>query len=133
MNEFPTLDEMDISRTQEITHYSLRQDGKARDILRIYYKRKKGSVLPERKTFKFGRSAKMVRDDSSPSGGSEVYEISPFLQKAVAELDSIVDKRNKEINTSKLLIARIEQLEKDVTAATSEIKALVKELEKEIT
>ena len=34
MNEFPTLDEMDISRTHEINHYSLRQDGKSRDILK---------------------------------------------------------------------------------------------------
>ncbi len=74
----------------------------------------------------------MVKDDSSPSGGVEIYEISPFLQKAVAELDSIVNKRNKEINTSKILITRIEQLEKDVRAATNELKTLVKELEKEI-
>jgi len=128
MNNFPTLDEMGISRTNEIKHYTLRQDGKSHDTLRIYYKRKKGSVLPERKTFKFGRSAKMVKDDSSPSGGVEVFEISPFLQKAVAELDTIVNKRNKDMDTSKLLIARIEQLEKDITAATGELKALVKEI-----
>jgi len=133
MNEFPTLNEMGISRTQDITHYLLRQDGKTRDILRVYYKRKKGSVLPERKTFKFGRSAKMVKDNASRSGGIEVYEISPFLQKAVAELDAIVNKRNQEINTSKLIMVRIEQLEKDVSAATSELKTLVKELEKELT
>ncbi|HIO97741.1 MAG TPA: DUF3461 family protein [Leucothrix sp.] len=130
MNNFPTLEEMDISRFNEITHYSLRADGKSRDVLKVFYKRKKGSVLPERKTFKFGRSAKMVKDDSSPSGGVEVYEISPFLQKAVTELDSLVNKHNADINTGKLIINRIEQLEKDVKAATYELKELVKELDK---
>ena len=130
MNDFPTLEEMDISRFNEITHYSLRADGKSRDILKIFYKRKKGSVLPERKTFKFGRSAKMVKDDASPSGGVEVYEISPFLQKAVTELDSLVNERNTGVNTSKLIINRIEQLEKDVKAATHDLKELVKELDK---
>ncbi len=68
MSEFPTLSEMGISRCNEITHYVLRPDGKSRDILRIFYKRKKGSVLPERKTFKFGRSAKMVASSNSNIG-----------------------------------------------------------------
>ena len=130
MNNFPTLEEMDISRFNEITHYSLRADGKSRDVLKVFCKRKKGSVLPERETFKFCRSAKMVKDDSSPSGGVEVYEISPFLQKAVTELDSLVNKHNADINTGKLIINRIEQLEKDVKAATYELKELVKELDK---
>ncbi|MEE9445743.1 MAG: DUF3461 family protein [Cocleimonas sp.] len=130
MNDFPTLEEMDISRFNEIMHYSLRADGKSRDILKIFYKRKKGSVLPERKTFKFGRAAKMVKDDSSPTGGVEVYEISPFLQKAITELDSLVNKRNADVRTSKVIISRLEQLEKDVKAATNELKEMVKALEK---
>ena len=130
MNDFPTLEEMDISRFNEITHYSLRADGKTQDVLKVFYKRKKGSFLPERKTFKFGRSAKMVKDDSSPSGGVEVYEISPFLQKAVKELDTLVNKHNADINMSKLIHTRIEQLEKDVKAATHEIKEMLKDLEK---
>jgi len=131
MTEFPTLSEMGINRFDEITHYALRQDGKARDILKIYYKRKKGSVLPERKTFKFGRSAKMVADDSAPNGAVEVYEISPFLLKAVHELDKLVDQHHSTEDKLKLMKKRVEQLEKDVKFATDEILDLIKEIRKE--
>lgn len=124
----PTLDEMDISRAHEITHYSLRADGKARDILKIFYKRKKGSVLPERKTFKFGRSAKMVKDDSSRTGGVEVYEISPFLQKALEELDGLVNERNTTVHDHEVILERLNHLESDMKAATSELRELVKSL-----
>ncbi len=132
MCKYPTLSEMDVNRCDEITHYSLRQDGKSRDILKIYYKRKKGSVLPERKTFKFGRSAKMVADDSSPNGSVEIYEISPFLLKAIAELDSIVDQHESDKDKVKLTIKRIEQLEKDVSFATHEIKELLNSIKKNV-
>lgn len=128
MSESPTLLEMGIKRCEEITHYSLRQDGKSRDILKIYYKRKKGSVLPERKTFKFGRSAKMVTDNSAVSGSIEVFEISPFLLKAVAELDQIVDLYQSDKDKVKLMIKRLEQLEKDVSFSTHEIKSVLKSL-----
>ena len=128
MSDYPTLEEMDINRAHEITHYALRADGKSRDILKVFYKRKKGSVLPERKTFKFGRSAKMVKDNSSRSGGTEVFEISPFLQKALAELDMLVSQRNESVHDHEIILERLNHLEKDMKAATSELKELVKSL-----
>ncbi len=130
MKEYKILSEMGISRFGEITHYSLRQDGKARDILKIYYKRKKGSVLPERKTYKFGRAAKMVQDANSKTGSVEVYEISPFLLKAVEELDHIVDKRHKDRNLEDLLLKRVNQLEKDIKAATDELRSIIDSIKK---
>ncbi len=132
MSEFPTLSEMGINRFDEITHYALRQDGKSRDLLKIYYKRKKGSVLPERKAFKFGRSAKMVANDESPNGAIEVFEISPFLLKAVSELDRLVDQHHSADDKLKIMKKRVEQLEKDVKFATDEILALIKEIKKDV-
>jgi len=132
MQEFPTLSEMGISRFHEITHYALRQDGKSRDILRIYYKRKKGSVLPERKTFKFGRSAKMIADSTAKSGSVEVFEISPFLLKAVSELDKIVDGHHSTTEKLKVVLKHVKQLEREVNFATTEIEALIKEIQKEV-
>ena len=128
MSDYPTLEEMDISRFHEIKHYSLRSDGKSRDILKVFYKRKKGSVLPERKTFKFGRSAKMVKDNSSSTGGVEVYEISPFLQKALEELDSLVKEHDNSVHNHEIILDRLNHLEKDMKAATSELKEMVKSL-----
>lgn len=128
---YPTLLEMGINRCDEITHYALRQDGKSRDILKVFYKRKKGSVLPERKTFKFGRSAKMVADSQAPNGSLEVFEISPFLLKAVKELDSIVDGNHSNSDKLKLMLKHIEQLEKDFKFVTAEVKNLIKEVSKD--
>ncbi len=130
MSDFPTLTEMGICCPDEITHYALSQSDKNKDSLKIFYKRKKGSFLPHRKTFKFGRSAKMLVDKKSKSGSIEVFEISPFLQKAVAELDSLVDKHDSDVDLTKLLLKRVDQLEKDTMESTSEIRNIIKLLEK---
>ena len=129
MSDFPTLTKMGICCPDEITHYALSQSAKNKDTLRIFYKRKKGSFLPHRKTFKFGRSAKMVADKSANGGSKEIFEISPFLQKAVAELDSLVSKHDHDVDLTKLLLARVDQLEKQVIESTSEIRSIIKKLE----
>lgn len=130
MSNFPTLTEMGICCPDEITHYALSQSAKNKDSLKIFYKRKKGSFLPHRKTFKFGRSAKMVADKNAKSGSTEIYEISPFLQKAVAELDSLVNEHDNDIDITKLLLKRVDQLEKEVMESTDEIRSIIKLLEK---
>lgn len=73
MSDFPTLTEMGICCPDEITHYILTQSEKDKDSLKIFYKRKKGSFLPHRKTFKFGRSAKMISDNNSKTGSTEIF------------------------------------------------------------
>ena len=130
MSDFPTLTEMGISCPDEITHYVLSQSAKDKDSLRILYKRKKGSFLPHRKTFKFGRSPKMVTDKNSKSGSVELFEISPFLLKALSELDSLVNKQHDDVDLTKVLLKRVERLEKEVMESTSEIRSIIKSLEK---
>ena len=128
MSDFPALAEMDISRFDEISHYTLRQDRKDRDILRIFYRRKKGSLLPDRKTFRFGRAAKMIADNTAPNGSIEIFEISPHLLKVVAELDTIVKQHHSGEDQIKVLLKRVDQLENEVHGATEEIRAILKSL-----
>ena len=87
---YPALAEMGIIRFHEISHYSLRQDGNDKDVLRVNYKRAKGSLLPYSRKYKFGRSMKAVIADGGTARMEHTYEISPFLLKAVAELDALV-------------------------------------------
>ena len=129
MSNFPALTEMGIKGFDEISHYSLRQDRKDRDILKITYKRKKGSLLPHHKTFKFGRASKMINDSNSPNGTKEIFDISPFLQKSVAELDSIIDAKHDESDKITLLLKRLKQLEKDVQYTSEEIRSLLKSMQ----
>ena len=92
---FPALEEMGINRAHEIYAYKLRPDGADKDVLKIRYKRAAGSLLPESRTYKFGRSLKTVIADGGTSRMEYTHEISPFLLKAVAELDSLVAENKK--------------------------------------
>lgn len=128
MSKYPALSEMDISGFDEIKRYTVVQDRKDRDILRISYKRKKGSMLPKRKTFRFGRSAKMLKDSTAQSGMTEVFEISPFLQKVMLELDSIIGTSHDDHDKVKALVEHLDQLEREVMFATAQMKDILKDL-----
>ncbi|PWR00152.1 DUF3461 family protein [Leucothrix pacifica] len=127
MSSYPTLAEMDISRAGEIRHYTLHQEGKG-DVLKIFYKRKKGSFLPERKTFRFGRSAKMIATGDRNQESREVYEISPFLLKAVSELDRLLKAQDSVVDKKQHIIDRMEQIEQEIKSAHEEMRSLLKEL-----
>jgi hypothetical protein len=86
--------------------------------------------LPQRKTFKFGRSAKMLSDKNAKSGSVEVFEISPFLRSAMVELDSLVEKKHDDSDLLALLLKRVDQLEKEVSSTSSELRTIIKSLEK---
>jgi len=128
MNDYPALSEMGVKGFTEIRRYTVIQDQKDRDILRISYKRKKGSMLPKRKTFRFGRSAKMINDSSAPNGHIEIYEISPFLQKVMLELDSIIGTSHSDKDKIEALLRQVEQLEQETKFITSEMRAILKDL-----
>ncbi|PID44402.1 MAG: hypothetical protein CSB47_11210 [Proteobacteria bacterium] len=127
MSKYPTLAEMDITRTEEIRHYTLHQEGK-KDVLKIYYKRKKGSFLPERKTFKFGRSVKAVTTGNQDNPVQEVYEISPFLLKALSELDTLLKKHDSVVDKKQHIIERMQQIENEIRSSHEEIRSLLDEL-----
>ena len=128
MKEYPSLTEMDIKRFDEISRYTVFQDRPDRDVLRITYKRKKGSLLPKRKTFHFGRSAKMINDPSARGGLTQIHEISPFLQKVMLELDSIIGGSYDQRDRVKVLMERIEQLEKETMLAAAEMRSILEEM-----
>lgn len=128
MNEYPALSEMGVKGFNEIKDYTVIQDHKDRDILRVSYKRKKGSMLPKRKTFRFGRSLKMVNDSTAPGGLVNTFEISPFLQKVMLELDTIIGSSNSDKNKVEALMNQVQQLEREMLFITTEMKSLLKDM-----
>lgn len=127
MSDYPTLSEMDINRAEEIRHYTLHQEGNI-DVLKVFYKRQKGSFLPERKTFKFGRSAKMIATGDKKNPTRETHEISPFLLKAITELDSLLKKKDSVVDKKQHILDRMHQIELEVKAAHEEMRSLLNEL-----
>ena len=90
IDTYPALAEMGIARFHEISHYSLRQEGNRNDVLKVFYKRAKGSLLPYSRKYRFGRSLKTIVADGGSSRMEDTFEISPYLQQAIVELDVLV-------------------------------------------
>ena len=121
---YDTLKEMGITEFDLIERYVLRQEGDE-DILKIYFRRKRGDIFSHSQKFRHGRSTKVVRVDSGRGEYREVTEISPTMLNAVKELDQIVkrertvrDYKQRVLNDidhlEKVMLRKLEQLREDV-------------------
>ncbi len=127
MSRFPTLSEMGISNPGEIERYSLSTTNHI-DVLRIIYKRKKGSFLPTSKRFEFGRSSKTVMADSGTQKTDIVYDISPFLLKALEELDKLIDAKKSNIEHAKLVKEELQRLHQEMSSRLAYIESLIDDM-----
>ncbi|MGR3984756.1 MAG: DUF3461 family protein, partial [Gammaproteobacteria bacterium] len=112
---YPTLTEMGINNPGEIERFSLNTINNI-DILRIVYKRKKGSLLPASKRFRFGRASKTVIADSGTRKTEVVHEISPFVQKAVRELEEILAAKSESVVQAKVIKEEVQRLHEEVAS-----------------
>ena len=124
MPTYPTLTEMGINNPGEIERFSLNTINNI-DIIRIVYTRKKGSLLPASKRFRFGRATKTVIADSGSRKTEVVHEISPFVQKAVAELEQIIDSRGLQVEHAKLIKEEVQRLHEEVASRLAYIESLI--------
>jgi hypothetical protein len=127
MSNYPTLSEMGINNPGDIERYS-RSTTNHVDILRIIYKRKKGSLLPTSKRFEFGRSSKTVVADSGTEKTETIYEISPFLHRAVQELDKLIDSKKSNVEHAKLVKDELQRLHQEISSRMSYIESLIDEM-----
>ena len=104
-----TLQKMGIENPQEIARYALRQKSPREDVLKIFYEREKGSLLPVSRTYRFGRAVRTSVGDSGTARFDESFEVSPALLDAVAELDALLADR-KGASPKDELLAEIESL-----------------------
>lgn len=129
MDKYPTLKEMGITRPHQIAHYSMRLAGKNRDVLHVFYQREKGSLLAASRKYEFGRAAKNVASDNQDQEFEEVFEISPFLLKAVAELDSIIGTQEDHQSLISVMKKELDCLEQLVQSRIEEIRNQLDELQ----
>lgn len=127
MSKFQTLSEMGINNPGEVERYSLNTTNNI-DVLRIVYKRKKSSFLPTSKRFEFGRSEKTVVSDSGTGKTEILHVISPFLQKAMKELDEIISTKKSNIEHAKLVKQELQRLHQDMASRLVYIESLIDEM-----
>ena len=127
MSKFQTLSEMGINNPGEVERYSLNTTNNI-DVLRIVYKRKKSSFLPTSKRFEFGRSEKTVVADSGTGKTEILHVISPFLQKAMKELDEIISTKKSNVEHAKLVKQELQRLHQDMASRLVYIESLIDEM-----
>ncbi len=127
-DKYPALNEMGIVNPEDISRYSLQYVNNI-DVLRVVYKRKKGSLLPTSKKFRFGRAQKMVVTDSGSNKTKVIYEISPFLAKVTDELHKVVDLKHSRHEQKEIIMDEINRLEEETKSRINYLKALVEKLE----
>ncbi|MGR0278239.1 DUF3461 family protein [Marinomonas dokdonensis] len=118
---YPTLESMGITSIQDIEKFTLRYEG-GHDVLKVYYRREKGSLLPKSKKFKFGRSTKTVLADGGQQTYRQVQEPSLIVLRATEELSKIVGKQAEDKVSKEELIVELEHLEKVMSSKIKEIK-----------
>lgn len=135
MVKYKTLDEMKIKNPLEIARYSVQsvEHGSSYvDILRIIYKGKKGSFLPQSERYRFHR---IKKTDVAKSGTHKVnirWEISPILQKAISELDQIVSSRLSREESIHIILDEMKRLEEDAKIRIDYIRSMIKSILNEL-
>jgi len=127
-NKYPALNEMGIANPEDIARYSLQTIDHV-DVLRIVYKRKKGSLLPTSKKFRFGRSKKMIVTDSGTNSTKVIHEVSPFVIKATDELRRVVKIKQSRKEQKEIILDEILQLEEETNTRISYLKSLLEKLD----
>lgn len=127
MTKYKTLAEMEIMNPAQIERYSVKTIDET-DILRIIYKRKKGSFLPASKRYRFPRIKKTTIQDSGTRNMDIRWEKSSFLQRAVAELDQIISAKFNEKKKRETILDEMKRLEEDIKIRVDYISSLIEDL-----
>lgn len=122
MMTYETLASMGIQRFDEIRDFSFFPQGQSH-VLKIYYTRKEGSLLPRRKVFKF---PVRILPNINKSNSAPQTEPSAIVLQAVEELNTIVKHNQASSNTEEQITRRIDQLESEVNSVIAEIRTLLK-------
>ena len=126
--KYPALAAMGIVNPEQITRYSMQTSGEF-DVLRVIYKREKGSLLPGSKKFKFKRNTRLIELDAGNKKHEEISEISPALSNAITELHKIVNLKQTRNEQKEIIADEISRLEEEMHTRVTYLKSLIKKLD----
>ena len=127
MSEYKALDQMGVQNPEQIDRFAFYTVDKT-DILHIVYNRKRGSVLPVRRKYKFPQVKKSTLVDSGTRQTQVLYESAPVFRNAITELNRIMKKKESKEDMQKIIADEVRSLEEDVALRIDYIKSLVKKL-----
>ena len=127
MSEYPRLTEMGVTNPGQIEKFAIYTVDHT-DILQITYDRKKGSLLPVSRRYKFPQQKKSVLVDSGTRQTEVVYESIGAFREALHELEQLKVKREKGQNVAALIKEEIRLLDEDISLRIQYIKSLADKL-----
>jgi len=127
MSTYKSLTAMGIQHPEEIARYTLYMTDNT-DIVRIIYNRKKGSILPISRRYRFPRLKKSTLVDSGTRQTEVIFESSLEFRNALAELDQLMDSKKGKADVRKLIAEEVRLLEEEVALRIEYIKTLVQKI-----
>jgi len=131
MSDYPTLNKMGITSVDQIDRYTLRHQGNT-DVLKIYYKRPKGSLLSRSKKFSFlrGRGSLPLEVQHSKAF-DQMAKISPQLLQALEELKQLDAKRSEAdpVDPRARFLSDLDHLERVMNDKITDIRRQLETLE----
>ena len=127
MSDYPRLTEMGVQNPQEIEKFAVYTVGHT-DVLRIIYDRKKGSLLPVSRRYKFPQVKKSVLVDSGTRQTETLFESTPAFREALHELEQLKREREEGQDLAALIREEMRHLEEDIALRTQYINSLLDRL-----
>ena len=127
MSDYPKLTEMGVQHPEEIEKFAIYTVGHT-DILRIIYDRKKGSLLPVSRRYKFPQVKESVLVDSGTRQTETLYKSTPAFREALHELEQLKTIREQGQDVAAMIREEVKHLEEDIALRTQYIQTLVDKL-----
>ncbi len=129
MSDYPALTEMGITSFSEVTRFTIRHERQA-DVLKVYYKRPKGSLLSRSKKFTFVHARQAIPMQArGMTGWDRLKDSSPRLQAAVEELRRLTQPEEPcSLSQKQQFLEDLAHLEKVVQSKIGEIRSQIEEL-----
>ncbi|MEM7193901.1 MAG: DUF3461 family protein [Pseudomonadota bacterium] len=125
MSNHSVLNDLGITNPEQIDRYSLQTIGNV-DVLRVVYRRQKGSFRPDSKKFRFERREVMRTDENGQSVVD--HEVAPIVTQAMAVLDPLVKAKHNREHTLELLHEELTRLEEEHEHRVAYIRGLLSDL-----
>jgi hypothetical protein len=126
---YTNLNTIGVTNHNDIERYSIRQEGN-KDILKIYFKKKKGehSLFARSAKFKFPRQRKKVAGDRGGDGFRNISEINSTLRYIIKELDTLTVQVTSDKEMKLQILDDLKHLEIVVTSKIQEIESKLEKL-----
>ena len=123
MSKYPRLTEMGILHPEQIRTYMINSISGI-DVLRIFYKREPGSLLPTTRSYEYPRVQKTITN--SKGKPETILETAPELRAAVIELKDVLQSRETIPELAASVLDELESLESELACRLQHIKDLLK-------